>query len=264
MTAQFGGQVVVVTGGAGGIGLATCRAFASRGADLAILDLDEDAARTAADALSATGVRTWAGRCDISDETAVEDGFAAIERALGTPDVLVNNAGINPRTDPLELTLETWNRVLATNLTGYFLCSRAAGRRMVARGRGAIVNVTSIAASTALGRGNFAFAVAKAGVEAATRELAVEWARRGVRVNTVAPCQVATQAFTESMDALVEACDPRARDYLRGIPVGRAATPDEVAATIVFLASAEASMVTGVSLAVDGGNLALNAGGSIG
>jgi len=268
VTAAFQDAIVVVTGGARGIGESACRAFAAGGASVAILDIDAEAADLTRDAIAGTGTgtgtRVWSAGCDIADEKQVEDVFARIDRELGTPDVLVNNAAINPRMNPLKLSVELWNKVLATNLTGQFLCSREAGRRMVERGSGAIVNVTSIAAASALGRGNFAYAVAKAGVEAATRELAVEWARHGVRVNAVAPCQVSTHSFAAAAAELDRLGDSRLRDYERGIPIGRAATPEEVAAAIVYLASDGASMVTGVVLPVDGGNLAMNAGGSIG
>jgi len=150
------------------------------------------------------------------------------------------------------------------NLTGYFLCARAAGRGMVARGYGSIVNISSIAGSTALGRGNFAYSVTKGGVDAMTRELAVEWGRHGVRVNAVAPCQVATAGFLANEKARTQAGDPTVSDYRRGIPMGRAAEPADIAAAVVYLASDAAAMVTGVTLPVDGGNLAFNAGGTLG
>jgi NAD(P)-dependent dehydrogenase (short-subunit alcohol dehydrogenase family) len=150
------------------------------------------------------------------------------------------------------------------NMTGHFLCARAAARTMITNGAGSIVNVSSIAGSTALGRGNLAYAVSKGGVDALTRELAIEWASHGVRVNGVAPCQVSTVGFLSVERARTAAGDTTAADYRRGIPLGRAATPDEIASAIVYLSSDAASMITGVVLPVDGGNLALNAGGTIG
>jgi NAD(P)-dependent dehydrogenase (short-subunit alcohol dehydrogenase family) len=257
-------QVVVVNGGANGIGMAISEAFAATGAAVALLDIDASAATRTVDQITAAGGRAQAWTCDISSEQQVEAAFAEIETKLGHVGVLVNNAGINPRALPLEVDIETWQRVLAVNLTGYFLCARAAGRGMVARGYGSIVNVSSIAGSTALGRGNFAYSVTKGGVDAMTRELAVEWGRHGVRVNAVAPCQVATAGFVANEKARTQAGDPTVSDYRRGIPIGRAAEPADIAAAVVYLASDAAAMVTGVTLPVDGGNLAFNAGGTLG
>jgi NAD(P)-dependent dehydrogenase (short-subunit alcohol dehydrogenase family) len=239
-------------------------AFAATGATVALLDIDAPAATRTVDQITAAGGRAQAWTCDISSEQQVEAAFAEIETKLGHVGVLVNNAGINPRALPLEVDIETWQRVLAVNLTGYFLCARAAGRGMVARGYGSIVNVSSIAGSTALGRGNFAYSVTKGGVDAMTRELAVEWGRHGVRVNAVAPCQVATAGFVANEKARTQAGDPTVSDYRRGIPMGRAAEPADIAAAVVYLASDAAAMVTGVTLPVDGGNLAFNAGGTLG
>jgi NAD(P)-dependent dehydrogenase (short-subunit alcohol dehydrogenase family) len=257
-------QVVVVNGGANGIGMAISEAFAATGAAVALLDIDASAATRTVDQITAAGGRAQAWTCDISSEQQVEAAFAEIETKLGHVGVLVNNAGINPRALPLEVDIEAWQRVLAVNLTGYFLCARAAGRGMVARGYGSIVNVSSIAGSTALGRGNFAYSVTKGGVDAMTRELAVEWGRHGVRVNAVAPCQVATAGFVANEKARTQAGDPTVSDYRRGIPMGRAAEPADIAAAVVYLASDAAAMVTGVTLPVDGGNLAFNAGGTLG
>jgi NAD(P)-dependent dehydrogenase (short-subunit alcohol dehydrogenase family) len=257
-------QVVVVNGGANGIGMAISEAFAATSAAVALLDIDAPAATRTVDQIIAAGGRAQAWTCDISSEQQVEAAFAEIETKLGPVGVLVNNAGINPRALPLEVDIETWQRVLAVNLTGYFLCARAAGRGMVARGHGSIVNVSSIAGSTALGRGNFAYSVTKGGVDAMTRELAVEWGRHGVRVNAVAPCQVATAGFVANEKARKQAGDPTVSDYRRGIPMGRAAEPADIAAAVVYLASDAAAMVTGVTLPVDGGNLAFNAGGTLG
>lgn len=257
-------QVVVVNGGANGIGMAISEAFAATGAAVALLDVDAAAATRAVDQIIAASGRAQAWTCDISSEQQVEAAFAEIERKLGHVDVLVNNAGINPRALPLEVDVQTWQRVLAVNLTGYFLCARAAGRGMVARGYGSIVNISSIAGSRALGRGNFAYSVTKGGVDAMTRELAVEWGRHGVRVNAVAPCQVATAGFVANEKARMQAGDPTVSDYRRGIPLGRAAEPADIAAAVLYLASDAAAMVTGVTLPVDGGNLAFNAGGTLG
>jgi NAD(P)-dependent dehydrogenase (short-subunit alcohol dehydrogenase family) len=258
------GRVVAVTGGAGGIGLAVCRAFAALGDDVAVLDVDGEAAERAARQLAAAGVRSWYAPCDTADEDQVRASFTALSETLGRPDVLVNNAGFNHHMLPFEVDLEVWSRLLAVNVTGYLLCAREAAAHMRHSGGGAIVNVSSIAGSSGLGRGNLAYSVSKSGVEALTRELAIEWAQYGIRVTAVAPCQVATEQFVAVTDQLAAAGDRTATDYLRGIPMGRAARPEEIASAVTFLASEGAAMVSGSVLAVDGANLALNAGGSIG
>ena len=167
------------------------------------------------------------------------------------------------------LSLAEWNAVLSVNLTGYFLCARRFAERLIAAARagspvhGAVVNISSIGGSTSLGRGNFPYGVSKGAVDQMTRELGVAWAPHGIRVNAVAPCQIAT----DGLRALSENPSVEGRlidTFLRGIPLGRLAEPDEVAAAVAFLASGAAAMITGVILPVDGGNLALNAGGTIG
>ena len=191
--------------------------------------------------------------------------FAALDRSFGRIEILVNNVGVGHRSRPEELSLEDWQRVLRVNLDGTFLCSMAAGRRMIPRRAGSIVSVSSIAGSSALGRGNFVYSVTKGGINQLTRELAVEWAPWGIRVNAVQPAQILTPGMRER---LVEMKDPLASGrkiverMLEGIPLGRFGEPEEVAKAAVFLASDAASFITGHVLPVDGGNLALNAGGS--
>ena len=152
--------------------------------------------------------------------------------------------------------------MLATGVTASFLCAQEAGRRMIAAGRGgSIVNISSIAGATALGRGNLSHSVNKGAVHQLTRELAVEWAKHGIRVNAILPCQVLTEGFRAWLDS--PGFDPALMDrFLTGIPMNRLAEPEDIVGPTVFLASDAAAMVTGTLLPVDGGNLALNAGGS--
>ncbi len=190
--------------------------------------------------------------------------FAFADAEMGRVDILVNDAFLPvTRSVPEDFPLEAWQQSIDVNLTGYFLCAREAGRRMIRQGwGGSIVNISSIAGSTGMGRGNFVYSVTKHGVNGLTRELAVEWARHGIRVNAIQPCQFLTPALKVFIES---APDPQAvtERFLRGIPLDRMGDPErDIVGPVVFLASDAASMVTGTMLPVDGGNLAFNAGGS--
>jgi NAD(P)-dependent dehydrogenase (short-subunit alcohol dehydrogenase family) len=258
------GRHAVVTGGGAGLGRVIASVLADAGARISVLDLDEAGAKQTADAIAQAGGASAARGCDVADETQVTEAFGWAAATFGLPDILVNNAGINLRTPSLEMTAEAWTRTIAVNLTGYYLCAQNLAQRLVAAGApGAVVSISSIGGVTSLGRGNVSYGITKAGVNQMTRELAVAWARRGIRVNAVAPCQIATEGLLQ----LAERQDAQGRlmdTFLGGIPLGRLAEPADVAAAVAFLASDAASMITGVVLPVDGGNLALNAGGTIG
>ena len=266
-------NVAVVTGAGSGIGRATAVSLAEQQYLLALLDVDVEHAEETATLVRGSGLDALAVECDVADPERVAAAFAAVDERFGRIDLLVNNAVIPvPRVHPEDLALSDWQRTLDVNLTGYFLCAQAAGRRMIAAGHGgAIVNISSINGSSALGRGNLAYSVTKGGVNMLTRELAIEWAPHGIRVNAVQPCQTKTAKLVEDLLLdLVEVLEHSGvetagvtQDILRGIPLGRFAEPDEIAAAVVFLASPQASMITGAMLPVDGGNLAFNAGGTV-
>lgn len=259
------GRVAVVTGAGGALGHAICVGLAQAGADIALLDITDESLDASRRAVAALGRRSVAVRCDVGVEIDIDRAFAVVDETFGRVDVLVNNAAAPlERHRPEGFPLDAWDRTLRVDLTGYFLCARAAGRRMIAQGSGgSVVNVSSIAGATALGRGNFAYSVAKGGINQLTRELAIEWAAHGIRVNAVLPAQ-----FRNAGWAAVEA-DPSSanRGLLRrvtdGIPLGRLGEAHEIVGPVVFLAADASSMVTGALLPVDGGNLALNAGGSV-
>jgi NAD(P)-dependent dehydrogenase (short-subunit alcohol dehydrogenase family) len=260
---RLDGRVALVTGAAGAFGRAIAVGFAEAGARVFLTDLNSDGLEESAELVRAAGgtAATYAG--DTGSSADVDAVFAQLDQAFGRLDILVNNAGGNPMQGrPEVFPLDVWDRVLRTNLTGYFLNARAAGKRMIAQGHGgSIVNVSSIAGASSLGRGNLAYGASKSGVNQLTRELAVEWAHHGIRVNAIQPCQFLNAGWRAmvadpSKSSLVQR-------VLSGIPIGRMGEPREIVGPVLFLASDAASMVTGVLLPVDGGNLALNPTGSL-
>jgi NAD(P)-dependent dehydrogenase (short-subunit alcohol dehydrogenase family) len=258
------GHHAVITGGAGGVGQAVAATFAAAGATISLLDLAGTDTKGVAAQVTDAGGRAAGHDCDVSDPEQVAAAFDWAEATFGTPDILVNNAGINRRGTSLGITDDEWDLTFAVNLKGYYHCARQLGQRLMAAGRpGSIVNVSSIGGVSSLGRGNFSYGITKAGVNQLTRELAVVWGRSGIRVNAVAPCQIATEGLKQLGQRPSEE-GSLLDTFLRGIPLGRLVETTEVAAAVAFLASDAASMITGVVLPVDGGNLALNAGGTIG
>jgi NAD(P)-dependent dehydrogenase (short-subunit alcohol dehydrogenase family) len=256
-------RVAVVTGAGGSLGHAIAVGLAEAGADVALLELNEASLEATAADVRRTGRNVVALATDVAIEASVQAAFTAVDVAFGRVDILVNNASAPvERTVPEAFPLDAWERSLAVNLTGYFLCARAAGARMVAAGRGgSIVNLSSIAGSSALGRGNFAYSVAKGGVNQLTRELAIEWAQHGIRVNAIQPVQFHNAAWDATLADPTR--KPLVDHVLAGIPLGHLGDPAQMVGPVVFLVSDASAMVTGILLPVDGGNLALNAGGSL-
>lgn len=260
------GKVAVVTGGGanGGIGHAIALGFARNGADIVAADIDHEGAKATGKEIEQIGRRVHVAQFDISDPQSVEALFGEVDQAFGRVDILVNVPFAFPeRSRPHELSLGAWSKTLAVSLNGYFYCAQQAIRRMLAQDtRGVVLNIGSIAGASALGRGNFPYSVAKGGVVQLTRELAVEYAREGIRVNAILPAQVMTPGFRKG---LLE--DPRFGEKLQqriisGIPLGRMMEPDDFVGPALLLCSAAGSAITGALLPVDGGNLAMNAGGN--
>jgi glucose 1-dehydrogenase len=249
-TGAFGleGRVCVITGGGSGIGRATAFAMAAEGAKVAVLDKNLSGADETVDILKAAGAIGVIGlSCDTTDPVSVAASRDAISQQLGDADVLVNCAGTGRYVSLIDAELAEWNRILSVNLTGYFICSQAFGRAMLARGSGALVHVSSIGAEHANANMG-AYSVSKAGATMLSRLLASEWGPQGVRSNAVHPGLVQTP-MTQSNYSSAEVAKARAAI----VPVGRIAQPEEIAETILFLASPRAAYVNGAQLLVDGG-----------
>jgi len=245
---RFAGEIAVVTGAGSGIGQGAALALASVGADVLCLDIRADAARQTAKEILARGGRAQSAGLDVADEQAVEAAFEAAAQR-GPLAALVNSAGISRRKPALEISRADWDAVNAVNVTGSFLCARAAARRM--RPGGAVVNIASVLGFSGGLYPNIAYQSSKGAVVNLTRALALEWAPLGVRVNAVAPGWIETPFLTNATS------NPEARSAIEGAAaLGRLGRVEEVTSAILYLASAASSYVTGHTLVVDGGFLA--------
>ena len=263
---DMNGKVAVITGASanGGLGHVIALAFAKQGADILCGDIDDLGNEKTADEVRQLGRRAVAVHCDVADESQVSQMFTQADQVFGKVDILVNVPFWFQRSHPHELSLDDWNRTLTISLTSYFLCAKQAIIRMLnQKSGGCILNIGSIAGASGMGRGNFAYSCAKAAVHQMTRELALEYAYKGIRCNAIMPCQILTPGLKNQLLAnpkLEETAMPR---FLAGIPYGKLLEADDFISAAVFLCSPSARAVTGVLLPVDGGNLAMNAGGSI-
>ncbi len=246
MAGRVDGRVAVVTGGCSGIGLASVRRLAGEGARVVIGDLDTEHGPGIADEVGGTFVAT-----DVTDPDQVTALFATAATTYGSVDIAFNNAGISPPEDDSITTtsLEAWKRVQDVNLTSVYLCCQAALRHMLAQGRGSIINTASFVAIMGAATSQISYSASKGGVLSMSRELGVQFARSGVRVNALCPGPVNTPLLQELF-----ASDPeRAARRLVHIPMGRFAEPDEIADAVLFLASDESSFITANTFLVDGG-----------
>lgn len=243
------GQLAAVTGGASGIGLESARALAAHGARLELMDMDGAALEQAARMLRGEGAEVGTTVLDVTDPNAVRAASEAICARSGVPHVLMASAGIARLHAASDVSDAEWRKVIDVNLNGLFWCCRSFGRRMVAEGRGSIVNMGSMS-GTIINTPQFSasYMASKGAVHQITRALAVEWAKTGVRVNALAPGYIGTE-MTLEMRAQPELFDK----WLEMTPMGRCGEPSEIASTVVFLASKASSYMTGTILAVDGG-----------
>jgi NAD(P)-dependent dehydrogenase (short-subunit alcohol dehydrogenase family) len=257
---DLGGKVAVVSGAASGMGQAGAIALAAHGATVVMLDRNAEGMDRTRATIEAAGGRAIARLHDVSSVEAAAELFSWIDGAYGRVDFLANIAGEGMLLDPLEVTAAQVRQVLENLVVGRFALCQEAGRRMIRQGGGSIVNTGSIGGVTSLGRGHLTYAMAMGAVVQMTRELSTEWAGRGVRVNAFLPAQVTNPGLEQRIaenPAMLE-------KWLSGIPAGRLGRPEDVQGLLVFLASDASSWITGAIIPLDGGNLAMNAGGTKG
>ncbi|MBO6534608.1 MAG: 3-oxoacyl-ACP reductase FabG [Balneolaceae bacterium] len=238
-------QVVLVTGGAAGIGEATVRAFLEEKAIVCIWDVNEEKGRELTEELTAKGHQVYFAKVDVTSLEKVENAVAQIVKDVGSIDVLINNAGITMDRSFLKMDAATWQKVIDVNLTGVFNCAKAVAPIMVEGGKGVILNASSVVGLY----GNFGqtnYVATKAGVIGMTKTLARELGRKGIRVNAIAPGFIATEMVQKMPEKVIEG-------MVAKTPIGRMGAPEDIANAYVFLASDKASFITGTVLSVDGG-----------
>jgi gluconate 5-dehydrogenase len=246
---RLAGKSAIVTGAGRGIGKATALRFAREGADILVPDLDPAASEQTAGEIQALGRKGIPMQMDVTHMGDIQRMVDTAMRAFGKIDILVNNAGISWGSSAEDMPLEKWQTVLDVNLTGTWLFSQTVGRHMLARGSGNIINIASIAGlrgSVSHNMGIAGYAASKAGVMGLTRELAAHWARRGIRVNAIAPGFFPSRMSEKALERVQQ-------QYEAGVPLGRIGRPGELKGVVVFLASEASSYITGQTIVVDGG-----------
>ena len=250
---DLSGKVALVSGAASGMGRATSIGVAEAGADLMLADINEEGMKDTVREIERLGRRAEPVVCDVSNGAQIRAMFAKLDESYGRIDVLANIAGEGGINElPLEITEAGLIQTLNVLVVGRYVCCQEGARRMIEAGRGSIFNIVSIAGLSALGRGHMAYSIAMGGVAQMTREMSTEWSGKGVRVNAIVCAQIMNEGLRKRIDA-----DSKLGDtYLRGIPIGRLGEPIDIAYGALYLASDEASFVTGIQLVIDGGTQA--------
>lgn len=241
-------KLVVITGGARGIGYAIAEKLSDEGSRIVIADINFDMAQEAANKIAETGVECYAYKLDVSSTKEIEDFFAQLKDRFGSIDVFINNAGIQIRRPSLDFLEEDWDKLMDINLKATFFCNQQAGRIMKENGGGVIVNISS-GTSTQTTPGRAPYVISKAGVNALTAVLASEWAKYGIRINAIAPGWIMTEMLKDGMKIGIVSD----KQLMAAIPFKRYATTGEIADAVVYLASGNSSYITGQTLFVDGG-----------
>lgn len=248
-TLNFTGKVALVTGASSGMGLATAQAFAQAGASVVLADFREDAVRKAAEQLTGEGHRALAIHCDVSDDAQVEAMVKKVVAEFGRLDCVFNNAGVMPKVVPTaDSTREEWDRVIGVNLRGVWSCLKYELQQMEKQGSGAIVNCASVGALTG-NPGISSYIASKHGVIGLTRTAALEYVKKGIRVNAVNPGLIDTQIARD----VVSGDESAYKTAEQKVPIGRGGKPEEIASAVLWLCSPGASYVVGEALTVDGG-----------
>jgi gluconate 5-dehydrogenase len=237
---DLSGKVAIVTGGSGGLGQAAAAGFAAYGAALVITSRRLDALKEAAAEIETAGGRALPISCDVTDEKSVGDMVKKTMQEFGRIDILLTAAGIAKRAPAEEMAIADWQQVMDTNVKGTFLCCQAAGRVMIESGAGKVITVSSVRGQLGHPLGYAAYGTSKGAVHLLTRQLAVEWAKYQINVNSIAPC-----IFWTPLTEPVLSDEKAAKIFLDRIPWGRAAVPDDFIGTVVYLASAASDFVTG-------------------
>ena len=246
---RLDGKAIYVTGAASGIGKCAATAFAEAGADVAIVDINIEGAKKVAEEIAEkTGSKTIAIECDVTNQEQVEAMVAKVVETYGKLDACYNNAGIALNVAAEEMSLAQWQKVIDINLTGVFLCATAAGRVMLKQGYGSIINTASMSGHIVnVPQPQCAYNASKAGVIQLTKSLAIEWAKRGVRVNCISPGYIGTELTLNSPTLI-----PLIEKWNEMAPMGRMGKPEELEAICVYLAGDTSSFTTGSDIVVDG------------
>lgn len=257
------GRVAIVSGTASGMGEAMATTFAAYGADLILLDMNTAGNEETAHAISQLGRRAIPLHCDVSRYDHIDRVYETLDKEFGRVDILGNVAGNGIQKAAEDITMDEFTQVFQNLVFGRYYSTQQAGRRMLKQGRGSIMSLGSIAGVSSLARQQSCYGMAMASVIHMTKELSTEWSGRGVRVNAILPAQTIGPKTRAGWEARLSRTPGLRETFLHGIPAGRFGSPDDIRGLALWLASDASSFITGVIIPMDGGNLAMNAGGGV-